>query len=208
MDVGRTQRFSWTILLSTAVGFLALAGCSPVQAPDNSQQPTATIAPTVSAPQGSAPPPVTPRQATSSGVVPTVDHEVLIDVDPNQYRDPNRPDGYFFMSPSKNLSCGFVTTVEGQLTGCQAWVRVANLPKCDAPQSNSSPAIDFQKGKAAAGYCLSQGVFSAETKVLKYGDQITVGGVTCTSRPTGMTCTDKQSGRGFKASREGFLPIG
>ena len=112
------------------------------------------------------------------------------------------------MSPSKNLSCGFLTLPDGQLTGCQARVTVANLPDCDAPQINSSPAIDFQAGKTAAGYCLSQGVFNSGNRVLQYGEQITMGGVTCTSRSSGVTCLDKQSGRGFKASREAFLPIG
>jgi hypothetical protein len=132
----------------------------------------------------------------------------VTDVDPRRYRDPNRDDGYFFVSPSKNLACGFVDDGEGILTGCQAWVRVANLPACDDPEGASSPAIDFRKGSRASGYCLNEGVFSADTEVLQYGQRITVGGVACISLRTGVTCTDKVSGRGFRAARAGFVPVG
>ncbi len=121
---------------------------------------------------------------------------------------PNRDDGYFFISPSTNLACGFLTDSGRQLTGCQAWVRVANLPDCDDPQGASSPAISFRKGQRATGYCLSEGVFSAETKILQYGHRIKVGGITCTSQRTGVTCLDDATGRGFSAARAGFTPIG
>jgi hypothetical protein len=141
-------------------------------------------------------------------MAPSTGNEVLIDVDPNLYRGGASADGYFFVSPSKNLACGFVTVQEGQLTGCQASITVANLPDCNAPQVNSAPAIDFLVGRKAAGYCISQGAFNSGTRVLQYGEQITVGGVTCTSRRTGVSCLDRQSGRGFSASREAFQPIG
>jgi hypothetical protein len=137
-----------------------------------------------------------------------VSNEVLTDVEPSQYRDLYGAPGYFFVSPSRNLSCGFVPTQGGQLTGCQAWVKVANFPPCDAPMSDASPAISFQKGKRATAYCLNQGVFAADTKVLAYGQRITVGGVTCTSRRTGVTCIDQQTGHGFTAAREAFTPVG
>ena len=107
-----------------------------------------------------------------------------------------------------NLSCGFLTLGDNQLTGCQARVTVDNVPDGDAPQVNSSPAIDFRAGKTAAGCCLGQGVFNAGNRVLQYGEQITVGGVTCISRNSGVTCLDKHNGRGFKVSRDAFLPIG
>jgi len=116
-------------------------------------------------------------------------------------------EGYFFVSPSKNLWCGFITVLDGLVTGCQAAVTVNNLPDCDAPMITSSPAIQIQTGQPVAGYCLSQGVFNAGKRVLQYGEQITVGAVTCTSRRSGITCVERPSGRGFKASREAFLPI-
>jgi len=208
VDVGRTQRLTRTVLLIITAAILALAGCSALHTPGSTPQPIATSTVTVSAPQASASPSEAPPATTTVGVVPSVDDEVLVDVDPDKYRSAPPVDGYFFVSPGMNLACGFVPFLDGQLTGCQALVKVANLPECDAPQSNSSPAIDFQTGKMAAGHCLSQGVFNSGSRVLQYGGQITVGGVTCTSRRTGVTCIDRPSGRGFKASREAFLPIG
>lgn len=96
----------------------------------------------------------------------------------------------------------------GEATGCQAWSLVDNLPECDAPTGASSPAIEFLRGRPAEGYCLSDGVFSAEATVLEYGQQLTVDGVTCISRETGVTCLDESSGLGFTAARSGFFPFG
>ncbi len=74
--------------------------------------------------------------------------------------------------------------------------------------STGQPAISFPKGGHATAYCINQGAFNAGSKVLPYGQRITVGGVTCTSRQTGVTCIDQQTGFGFTAAREGFIPVG
>jgi len=75
--------------------------------------------------------------------------------------------------------------------------------------SGASPAISFEKGKRATAFCLNQGAFATvDAKVLAYGQRLTVGGVTCTSRRTGVTCIDQQTGHGFTAAREAFSPVG
>lgn len=210
MDVRHTQRRGCSILLILATVSGPLAGCSTQHVPDPTTVSTpmiTTSATPVQTPAATASP--SPSQDTPSSVVSAVvSNEVLTDVDPSQYRDLQYGAGYFFMSPSRNLSCGFLPPQLDSTTGCQAWVKVANFPPCDAKMSAATPAISFEKGKRATAYCLNQGVFSAGTKVLAYGQRLTVNGVTCTSRRTGVTCIDQQTGHGFTAAREAFTPVG
>jgi hypothetical protein len=212
MDVRQTQRRGCGILLILAAVSGPLAGCSTQHVPDPTIVSTPTI--TTSATPTRTPAPTAsplPREGTPSSVVSAVvSTEVLTDVQPGQYWDFHNAVGFFFVSPSRNLSCGFFPILGVQMTGCQAWVKVANFPPCDPQMSaTASSAISFEKGERATAYCLNQGAFtSVDTKVLAYGQRITVGGVTCTSRPTGVTCIDQQTGHGFTAAREGFTPVG
>lgn len=121
------------------------------------------------------------------------------------------PTGYFFTSPSGNLSCGFYLEVGGRIdmVGCQAWSVVANLPDCDDPNRGSSPIVSLDTSGEVDTSCTSEGVFSATTApVLNYGEQLTVAGFTCHSREVGITCVDNRTGEGFTASRARFGAIG
>lgn len=190
---------------------LVLAGCSTGPAQPPAPRPVVTVTVTAGQSSASSSASITPTShspAKTATADPTSDDAAVTDVDPSRFVDPNRTDGYFFVSPSRNLSCGIVKDGGRLLTGCQAWVKVANLPACNDPQGASSPVIEFRKGARASGYCLNEGVFSAETDVLEYGQRITVGGVACTSLRTGVTCVDTATGRGFRAARAGFVSIG
>ena len=195
------------VLAGLASVLLILGGCS-----GTSESPSAT--------GGTASESAAPTEGTSSQSAATAggsatasstgaSGEKLTDVSPSDYRSTVGDGGYFFVSPSGNLSCGFIAVDGEQSTGCQAWVIVSNLPKCNDPQGTSSPMISFTKGSAATADCSSQGIFGADqAKVLQYGQRITVGGVACTSRQSGVTCVETATGRGFKAAREGFAPVG
>ncbi len=200
------RSLSWTkgvALAGLASVLLIFGGCS-----GTAESPSAST--------GSASPPVTATQATSSASGGSASpsstgsgSEKITDVSPSDFRSSDGDGGYFFVSPSGNLSCGFIAVDGEQSTGCQAWVIVSNLPKCNDPQGTSSPMISFTKGSAATADCSSQGIFGADqAKVLQYGQRITVGGVACTSRQSGVTCVETATGRGFKAAREGFAPVG
>ena len=213
MVLRKTQRCGCSILLILAAVSGPLAGCSPQHVADPTPVSTTTI--TISVTPTPTPSPAataipSPREARPSSVAPpVVSTEVLTDADPGQYWDRHHSAGYFFVSPSKNLSCGFLPSPGGQFTGCQTEIKVSNFPPCEAPMSSAVPAISFQGGERATAYCINQGAFvGGDSKVLPYGQRLTVGGVTCTSRRTGVTCIDQKTGHGFTAAREGFTPFG
>ena len=204
MSIAWRRRLAWASVpfaVSTA-----LFGCTSPSTPSVTAQPGVTAASTVT---------VTPSPTPGGGVspratpgVPTAP-EQLRQVDPEQFRTGQGSGGYYFISPSANLSCGYVEVTDGLLIGCQAWSLVDNLPQCDDPTGVSSPAIDFIQGRRASGFCLSEGAFAAmDARVLEYGEQFTVNEVTCTSRSSGVTCVDASSGYGFTAAKAGFLPVG
>lgn len=208
MSTDRWRRFPWWPAL--VVMGLSLSACAAKDAADEVLPPTITVTTTVTHSPASKSSTASPVPAISmSAQATTIEREELQQVDPELYfgTDSGRDYGYFFQSPSGNLSCGMLIN-NGELTGCQAWSLVDNLPECDAPLGASSPAIEFVRGEVADSYCLSDGAFSAVAPVLEYGQQLTVDNITCTSRDTGVTCLDQSSGLGFTAARAGFLPFG
>lgn len=191
------------VLAGLTAGLLGVSACSSPQSPPSVPSVTTTVTVTSTAtasPEASSESP-TPTQAPSTSAL----DPPVRSVDPESYRGQDRNDGYFFTSPSGNLSCGIL---DGGVTGCQAWSLVANLPECDKPQTNSSPAIEFTRGQQASGFCLSEGAFFSEALILEYGREIHVAGITCSSELTGVTCIEESTGLGFTAARAGFTPIG
>jgi hypothetical protein len=141
VDVRTTRRHKRTVLVAAmTASLLALPACSGSPTPINAPLPTVTITITAGMTPSSALQSTPPVQSTGSAI-PSGSDEVLIDVDPNLYRIGPPSEGYFFLSPSKNLWCGFITVSDGQVTGCQATVAVANLADCKALMVTSSPAI-------------------------------------------------------------------
>lgn len=67
------------------------------------------------------------------------------------------------------------------------------------PASSLSKGFWLQDGSVVPS-CFNQGVFSSPNpKALPYDYSITANGLTCTSRTTGMTCTNRD-GHGFELS--------
>lgn len=202
------------LMFATTVG-LSLSGCGA----GGTSNPASTRTVTVTEAAATAKVVETTRESTPPG--PTEDptmsepvgtstasgrEEPFFKVAPVDFRGPDGYDGYFFISPSGNLSCG-VWDWDPALAGCQSWSLVENLPECDDPLGASSPAIEFFEGQPADAYCSAEGMFWAEAPVLEYGQQLRVAGVTCTSRATGVTCLDENTGSGFTAARAGFVPF-
>lgn len=196
---------------------LLLSACSTTQPESPSPQTTITLTATAAQPsdvgtgtESSTPasaPDFTASSQASKADGEEKDEELLTSVEPEDFRGTDGYDGgFFFLSPSRNLSCGI--WLEVGLTGCQSWSLVENLPECDDPMGGSSPAIEFFRDRPADSYCSREGMFWAEARVLQYGERLSVDGVTCMARNTGVTCVEDASGFGFSAAKAGFHPIG
>ena len=106
-----------------------------------------------------------------------------------------------FQSPSTNIHCNIVK------------VRGGNSARCDIDEhSFTSPpkpaTCHFDWGsfvkvrKRAYWACVSDpATGSPDVPILHYGHSRTVGHVRCTSRRSGMTCTNLKTRHGFKLSR-------
>jgi hypothetical protein len=106
----------------------------------------------------------------------------------------------WFRSPSGNIGC-YMTT---------AWVRCdvnvytyTPTPKPSACDFAWGPAVEVRTtGKGRFG-CVSDTV-AGSSRVLRYGKSIAVGPFRCTSRSSGMTCTNTRNGHGFTVSRTAY----
>ena len=95
-----------------------------------------------------------------------------------------------FHSPSGNIHCGL--TVSADYTGA----------RCDifqiTAQSFTSPPADCEfEGYLA---CVSDTVADDAGLEVGYGQEVSLGGITCSSAQSGMTCTN-DSGHGFTVSK-------
>lgn len=196
-------------LVILTAGTLASSACTPNQVQPNVAQATPTVTATATVTTTASPDPALQSPALTD--IPSLTdtpssppEPSITSVDLEQYRGQDRNDGYFFVSPSGNLACGIL---HSGVTGCQAWSLVANLPECDNPLGNSSPAIEFARGQRATGFCLTDGAFVGSSRTLEYDTQIRASGFTCVSQTTGVTCIDDLTGLGFIAARAGFIPI-
>ncbi len=105
-----------------------------------------------------------------------------------------------FRSPSGNIACAMWA---GEWAGA----------RCDmtelTPSYRRRPAdCDLEWGRSfevdarGAGYlaCVGDSVFDPGAFVLGYGKSVSLGALTCTSKKTGMTCTNGQ-GHGFSIAK-------
>jgi hypothetical protein len=104
--------------------------------------------------------------------------------------------GTFFRTPSRNIYCAYFGSLR-----CD--IRSGLTPKPARP-----PGCDFdwgqtyvlgRTGRARVG-CVSDSVFDPSARVLAYGTTWRRGGIACTSRRTGLRCTNA-SGHGLFMSR-------
>ncbi|MCE5288722.1 MAG: hypothetical protein LLG14_05715 [Nocardiaceae bacterium] len=122
-------------------------------------------------------------------------------VDAELFRASPRDDAFYrFVSPTKNLACGFNLHSSGYEVGCQS----PDVPKPE-PRVGADPCNEA--GVTITAYsvqhvCLPALTHGGEpgTRVLEYGQVIRVGDIACRSEATGMTCQYGQ--RGFTLSRD------
>jgi hypothetical protein len=105
----------------------------------------------------------------------------------------------FFQSPSGNIQCAIFDGT-------------APVARCDIGDCTSSFArpgdcdLDwgyaFEVGASGPGYplCAGDTVAVPGARVLGYGQSVSLGGITCTSAQTGMTCRNAGGG-GFALSK-------
>ena len=104
-----------------------------------------------------------------------------------------------FQSPTGNIHCMIAT---GDWTGARcdpgdAVVTYARPADCDLDWGQA-----FEVGARGPGYpvCAGDTVASPDSPVLPYGGAVALGGITCRSERTGMTCTNR-AGHGFSVAR-------
>jgi hypothetical protein len=117
-----------------------------------------------------------------------------------------------FVSPSGNIACSIYS--DGTGVNCElrdhTWVVPASV---DGPYGRacdfSFGGLEFyvSKGKPANLGCY-EGVSKFNEpgfdKTLDYGQTISSGKITCGSAPSGVTCTDTETGHFFRVARESY----
>ena len=107
-----------------------------------------------------------------------------------------------FHTPSANIFCGLY--VGADMTGVRC-----DILSMSTRSYNREPAdCEFDWGNSFAvdaegeGYlaCVSDSVVDDAGLEIGYGEEVSLGGITCVSEKTGMTCTN-QDGHGFKVSK-------
>lgn len=175
----------------------ALAGCGS-DTPDPTNPP---VAATVTVATTAQPPPLTQTPSAIESSSSTSTSAPVTPVDPAVFDD--NGGGVAWKSPTGQISCRLATkTFE---SGCQS--RTAPVPD-GANCVNPTFTVDqLSKGfvmqnDTVTPLCFNQGVFSIEfPQVLPYEHSITFDDITCTSRESGMSCTNGL-GHGFVLSMQ------
>jgi len=103
---------------------------------------------------------------------------------------------FFFHTPSKNIYCGY-TDYPGQggpslRCDIRSGLRPplpSKPPGCDTDWSTSLELRPTGRGYVL---CAGDSIFNPRARTLAYGTTWRGGGFACTSRTTGLTCTNKQ----------------
>ena len=115
---------------------------------------------------------------------------------------PARADDYIgFQSPTGNIHCGLYQWDGGASVRC-------DLMELTQTYTTRPAGCEFDWGFAfgvddrGKGYlaCVSDAVASPGNPVLPYGEAVSLGGISCVSAKTGMTCTNAD-GHGFSVAR-------
>lgn len=180
--------------LVAVAALITLAACGS-QTTDPAATPSAATVTPAGAPTQPAAPETEIYSAEPIQAAPT-------EVDPDDYAVEGRP-AVAWVSPTGQISCRLATKSEE--SGCQS--RSAPVPD-GANCVNPTFTVDqLSKGfvlqnDTVTPLCFNQGVFSYENaRELPYDQSITFDGATCTSRESGMTCTDSL-GHGFVLSMQ------
>jgi hypothetical protein len=95
-----------------------------------------------------------------------------------------------FKTPSRNIYCLYMST-----QGPGPWLR------CDVLSLNDT-GFTVDKRHKARKIHITDSVVNTRAKTLGYGKTLRVGPFTCASRSSGLKCTSRSSGHGFKLSKQ------
>ncbi|EHB45297.1 hypothetical protein MycrhDRAFT_6551 [Mycolicibacterium rhodesiae JS60] len=122
-----------------------------------------------------------------------------------------------FLAPSGNIGCQLGTAPDGSaFAWCKAEEHSWAAPQSDTcPRANIPGAIgepggenlQLAEGQAPCfGFVMSQLFFSGQyaPPTLRSGDRRSVGSITCTAEPAGVTCADSKTGSSFQVSRDSY----
>ncbi|MFN3994621.1 MAG: DUF6636 domain-containing protein [Tabrizicola flagellatus] len=115
---------------------------------------------------------------------------------------PARAEDYLgFQSPTGNIQCGLYRWSGGASVRCDLTQLTPSYTRapadCEFDWGSSFAVDDRGKGYLA---CVSDAVGDPSNGVLPYGEAVSLGGISCVSARTGMTCTNAE-GHGFTISK-------
>lgn len=106
-----------------------------------------------------------------------------------------------FRSPTGNIQCGLYSDAQGASVRCDMSELTPSYTKrpagCEFDWGSSFAVNDTGAGILA---CVSDPASGPGAPILRYGDSVSVGGISCVSAKTGMTCTNGD-GHGFSLSK-------
>jgi hypothetical protein len=104
-----------------------------------------------------------------------------------------------FRTPSKLIYCAYGKGPS--YLRCDTWYRTRFSGTKSCVEGYYGEAFGMNKRGAAQPLCVSDSVYDAHARVLRYGTTRRFGPFTCTSRRTGLTCRNR-SGHGWTLSRQ------
>ncbi|MCX7288015.1 MAG: hypothetical protein NTW20_10785 [Rhodobacterales bacterium] len=106
-----------------------------------------------------------------------------------------------FQSPTGNIHCAIYSAGNGAEARCDLIDLVQSYPErpkgCDLDWGNAFAVGSNGRGALA---CVGDTVRDPRSPVLPYGEAVAMGGISCVSSRTGMTCTNAD-GHGFSVAR-------
>jgi hypothetical protein len=111
-------------------------------------------------------------------------------------------DMVFFQAPSGNIHC-MIFVGDGDWQGARSDILQAELSYALRPADcdlDWGHAFEVPRRGASYPVCAGDTVASPDAPVLDYGRSYSLGGITCSSEKSGMTCTNAE-GHGFTLRR-------
>jgi hypothetical protein len=176
------------VLVAAVVGAVALT---------TRGTPTAPAAP----PAATAGPTALPTGTPASGVVDPGTGATLVDV------TPFGADGPRFTTPSRNISCELTdtsSTSDGDArcdVAQHTWTLPPKPADCTGSWGGGASVSGAEQGRLT---CASDTVADPGLRVLAYGQAVSFGGIVCDSQETGVRCTNRATGHGFRVARGSY----
>ncbi|MFV0495519.1 DUF6636 domain-containing protein [Mycobacterium sp.] len=109
----------------------------------------------------------------------------------------------FFKSPSGNITCILDSTVAECDIAEYTFTPPPPPPDCDGTTMYGN-RFSLRAGKPAVVTCHGDTTASPGEPILKYGQSVTAGTLTCTSEQSGVQCADSSTGHYFRVARGDF----